>query len=260
MDNILQRIAACKRREVVAMQKVIPAGEMRERAVQQSRVTLDLAKAIGECGKTAVISEFKRRSPSKGEIAPCADVVDVVPQYVGNGAAALSVLTDTRFFGGAVTDLEVARCLAPSTPILRKDFIVDEYQIHQSRLIGADAILLIASILDSFQLGYYFEVASGLGLSVLFEIHDASEVGKLPSGVRVVGVNNRDLRNFHTDIENSLRLVETLPPSALKIAESGIKTPGDIARLKKEGFDGFLIGESLIASDNPGKKLKEFIG
>ena len=179
--------------------------------------------------------------------------------YAVNKAAAMSVLTDTPYFGGSLEDLAVARLAAPFMPLLRKEFIVDEYQIYQARVYGADAILLIAAMISADEIRRFNSLAHFLGLQTLVELHSAEEISSLPEDADMVGINNRDLTSFHTDIDNAVRLVEALPPDMVKIAESGIKTPEDLVRLRNVGFDGFLIGEAFMSTPDPGERLAEFL-
>lgn len=256
--NILMEIAATKRREVEAMKKVLPEELLSELALSCNRSSLDMSRSI-RTHQPAIIAEHKRRSPSKGEISPMSSIAEVARIYASEGAAAMSVLTDTPYFGGSLEDLAVARQAAPALPLLRKEFIVDEYQIKQARLYGADAILLIAAMISAEEIRRFNDAAHALGLQTLVEIHSAEELRAVPEDADMVGVNNRDLTSFSTDISNSMRLIEALPSGILKIAESGIKTPEDLHNLKGAGFDGFLIGEALMSSSSPGESLFRFI-
>ena len=187
------------------------------------------------------------------------DVKVIAEEYACNGAAAMSVLTDTPYFGGSLADLAVARSAAPLLPLLRKEFIVDEYQIYQSRILGADAILLIASMIDSEKIRHFNNIAHSLGMETLVEVHTAEEIDAVPEDADMVGVNNRNLSSFSTDIGNSANLINLLPGGIVKIAESGIRSAEDIVRLKAAGFDGFLIGEAFMSQKNPGAALKSFV-
>ncbi len=256
--NILQTIADTKRREVEAMKLLIPEARMREMAFISKRTPWNFKESI-RIHKPAIIAEHKRRSPSKGEISPMSDVAEVARMYAVNKAAAMSVLTDTPYFGGSLEDLAVARLAAPFMPLLRKEFIVDEYQIYQARVYGADAILLIAAMISADEIRRFNSLAHFLGLQTLVELHSAEEISSLPEDADMVGINNRDLTSFHTDIDNAVRLVEALPPDMVKIAESGIKTPEDLVRLRNVGFDGFLIGEAFMSTPDPGERLAEFL-
>lgn len=256
--NILMEIAATKRREVEAMKKIIPVGLLTELAVGCDRTPLNMSESI-RSHHPAIIAEHKKRSPSKGEISPMSDVAEVARMYASGGAAAMSVLTDSPYFGGSLEDLAVARQAAPNLPLLRKEFIVDEYQILQARIYGADTILLIASMISAEEVAEFNDFAHSLGLQTLVEIHSAEELKAVPKDADMVGVNNRDLTSFSTDISNSLKLIEALPSGILKIAESGIKTPEDLKRLSNVGFNGFLIGEALMSSPSPAAALSKFL-
>ncbi len=256
--NILDIIAASKRREVEAMKKLFPYARLRDLAETCERRAISMTESI-RCRDIAVIAEHKRRSPSKGEIAPLSDVATVAEGYALNGAAAMSVLTDTPFFGGSLQDLAVARATAPWLPILRKEFIVDEYQIYQARLFGADAILLIASMIPAAMIEKFNRLAHILGLQTLVEIHSEEEAFSVPEDADMAGINNRDLTTFATDTSNCRRLIRCLPENMVKVAESGIKNPEDLLLLKESGFDAFLIGEALMKEQNPGERLFEFL-
>ena len=256
--NILMEIAATKRREVDAMKTIIPEGLMTEMADACGRIPLNMSKSI-RTHHPAIIAEHKRRSPSKGEISPMSDVEEVAKMYSSGGAAAMSVLTDTPYFGGSPEDLAIARRAAPNLPLLRKEFIVDGYQIKQARLYGADTILLIAAMISADDVKRFNDLAHSLGLQTLVEIHSCDELNAVPSDADMVGVNNRDLTSFSTDIGNALRLIDALPDGIVKIAESGIKTPEDLQRLRSVGFDGFLIGEALMSAPSPKESLSQFL-
>ncbi len=256
--NILMEIAATKHREVEAMKKVVSDDMMTELALACKRTPLNMKESL-RSHHPAIIAEHKRRSPSKGEISPMSDVAETAHIYAANGAAAMSVLTDTPFFGGSLEDLSVARQAAPSLPLLRKEFIVDEYQIKQARLYGADAILLIAAMISAEEIARFNDFAHSLGLQTLVEIHSAEELKTVPKDADLVGVNNRDLTSFSTDIGNAISLIDSLPSDTVKVAESGIKTPEDLRRLKSVGFDAFLIGEALMSAPSPKEALSEFL-
>lgn len=254
----MKRIATSKQAEVEALKRVVPKAEMRRLAYSVRRDVISMTGSI-KGREVAVIAEHKRRSPSKGEIAPLGNVADMAESYAANGAAAMSVLTDTPFFGGSLADLAVARATAPWLPMLRKEFMVDEYQVYQARVYGADAILLIAAMVDAATLLRLNDLAHCLDMQTLVEIHSVEELGSVPADADMVGVNNRDLTTFATDLSNSGKLIDSLPAGMVKIAESGIKTPDDLRNLKAAGFDGFLIGEALMSSRDPGERLREFI-
>jgi len=206
--------------------------------------------------KTGIIAEFKRRSPSKGPINENADVVDVTQEYVRGGASGLSVLTDERFFGGSIEDMDKAR--QNSVPILRKDFMIDEYQLLEAKAFGADVILLIAACLTPVEVKRLAVFARSLGLEVLLEIHNEEELGHICEETELVGVNNRDLKTFTVDVERSIRLLGKIPPEKIIIAESGISRVDTIVHLRKSGFHGFLIGENFMKEKNPGLAFQDF--
>lgn len=259
MDNILSKIAATKRREVEACQIAMPLNFLDEAIAANKRPTLSLRASVTTM-PGGIIAEHKRRSPSKGEISPMSEVADVVAAYSASGAAGISVLTDAPYFGGQLTDLAVARKVTSATPLLRKDFIIDTYQIAQARAMGADAILLIAALLSPDEIARLADDAHRYGLEVLLELHNEDEARRSPlDAADLIGVNNRDLRNFATSLEASMRLADMLPTDAVTIAESGIKSADDITRLRNAGFNGFLIGEAMMSTSSPGETLKNWI-
>jgi indole-3-glycerol phosphate synthase len=214
---------------------------------------------LSKKGSKGIIAEFKRQSPSKGIINKDADIKQVTEAYLNAGASAQSILTDTAFFGGSIMDLIEARTVNSNVPILRKDFIVDAFQIVESKAIGADAILLIAACLTAKELKQFGGLASDLGLEVLYEVHDRSDLDKLDVSQGLIGINNRDLKTFKVDLENSIEMVKELPSTTLKVAESGISDPKIVTGLRQYGFDGFLIGEQFMKSNDPGSACKDFI-
>ena len=252
--TILDNIIACKRREVAALRD---AGYYRrfENAVRTR--SCSMSRALSESG-TGIIAEFKRRSPSKGDIHPMAMVADIVPGYEAAGAAACSVLTDTPFFGGSVTDLAVARSCA-ALPLLRKEFIVHPCQITEAAAFGADAVLLIASVLTYGEICEFTETAHFYGMEVLLEIHGYDELGKIAATADMIGVNNRNLKNFHTDIAMASAIIADLPGEAVKVAESGLKTMDEIRALRSAGYRGFLIGETFMKAASPAEALSELL-
>lgn len=256
--NILERIAATKRVEVEAMKRLVSEKELRVQAFSILRSVLSMSQSIRR-NKPGIIAEHKRRSPSKGEIFPMSRVDEVASEYAANGAAAMSVLTDTPYFGGSLTDLAVARMAAPRLPLLRKEFIVDPYQLYQARIVGADAVLLIAAMLGKEELKHLNDMAHALGLETLVEIHGENELDRVPENADMIGVNNRDLRSFNTDTANAAGLISKLPQEMVKVAESGIRTPSDLRMLSDAGFDGFLIGEAFMSQPSPGETLARFI-
>lgn len=209
--------------------------------------------------KTGIIAEFKRVSPSKGIINDQVLPEEVASGYESAGASAISVLTESQFFGGSVKDLENARKVA-TVPILRKDFIIDEYQIIEAKAIGADIILLIANILEPSSIRKFAGLAKSLGLSVLLEVHDRKELERsLCDDLDAVGVNNRNLEDFSVSLQHSYELVERIPDRFLKVSESGISNPSTINDLRKAGFDGFLIGENFMKENAPGQAMQQFV-
>lgn len=257
MNDILKIIAENKRREVDALYRF-----QKKPYIAQDKLWLKPVYSLSESllsKKGGIIAEFKRRSPSKGDIAPMADVAKIIPKYCESGAAACSVLTDTRFFGGSPADLAVAQTLAHETPLLRKDFIISKIQIEEARALGASAVLLIAAILSKQELEEFNSYAHSFRMEALVEIHDVKELEKLTFTPDILGVNNRNLSSFHTDVARSFELVNSLPKDCVLVAESGIKTPEDIRRLRDVGFQGFLIGEAFMSTSDPGKTLKNFI-
>lgn len=256
--DILKQIAAIKYAEVEAMKHVVSPVNMRSQADGVVRPVNSMKLAI-MTHPIAIIAEHKRRSPSKGEISPMSDVSEVTVAYATNGAAAMSVLTDTPFFGGSLEDLAVARQTAPWLPLLRKEFIVDEYQIHQARVYGADAVLLIAAMIDKDLLCRLNDEAHRLGLQTLVEVHTEEEIEAVPETADMVGINNRNLSTFSTEISNCTQLISRLPENAVKIAESGIRTSADLQYLRDAGFNGFLIGEAFMKASRPGEELAAFI-
>jgi indole-3-glycerol phosphate synthase len=255
---ILDEIVETKRREVAQRKETIPLRAL-EKVVSKMSPTRDFQKAIGT-GECAIIAEVKRRSPSRGLLRADFDPVRIALEYESHGAAAVSVLTDEIFFGGSAADLTAVKD-AVILPLLRKEFIIDPYQVYETRAIGADALLLIAAILTEGQLREYRDLAASLDLAALVEVHDREELARaLSSGARIIGINNRDLKTFVTDIRTSMELASLIPKDRIAISESGIRTRGEIETLLKAGIRAFLIGETLIAAPEIGPKLKEFLG
>jgi indole-3-glycerol phosphate synthase len=254
--NILDTIIQHKRKEVEWRKANISVKEL-ERTDLFSRPVLSLTKALLDPAATGIIAEFKRKSPSKGVINGEARVVDVTMAYAVNGATALSVLTDSKFFGGSEDDLRNAR--VNNIPILRKDFIVDEYQLIEARSIGADVILLIAACLSPSDVKQLASVARSLQLEVLLEIHNEEELQHICDDCNVVGVNNRDLKHFTVDVNRSLELAEKIPANKVKISESGITDTDTIQKLRSAGFRGFLIGENFMKQPDPAIAFASFV-
>jgi len=255
--NILDKIVAHKLEEVQINKKHVSKDMLMQSALYE-RSTLSMVAHLNREDKSGIIAEFKRKSPSKSNINIDASVKEVTEGYVLAGASGISVLTDRHFFGAHEDDIRTAR-QANDCPILRKDFIIDPYQIHEAKTLGADIILLIAEILTVSQVNDLANEAKSLGLEVLMEIHSEQQLDKYCTAVDIVGVNNRNLETFEVSIENSIQLSNSIPSTALKISESGISNIQSIQKLKEVGFQGFLIGEHFMAASNPAKKCKEFI-
>lgn len=255
--TILDKITAYKLKEVAAKKDAIPM-RLLERFPLFKKETKSLAEIL-QMSATGIIAEHKRRSPSKSVINDKVLIHEVVTGYEEAGAKGISVLTDSNFFGGSLDDLLVAK-KHTSIPILRKEFIIDPYQIYESKAYGADAILLIAACLSSEELKQYSQLAKSLNLEVLLEVHNLEELEKslLPS-VDMIGVNNRNLKNFKVNIETSKKLSEHIPDDFVKVSESGISDIETISELKTYGFKGFLIGENFMKTENPGETAKLFI-
>ena len=267
MKDILSEIIAHKQTEIELQKQTVSPEQLQEQAgviIRENAAHRRSMKQALAASSTGIISEFKRRSPSKGWINEAAQAEEIPASYEAAGAAALSILTDEKFFGGTLRDIRTARPLV-RIPILRKDFIIDEYQLLQACIVGADAVLLIAACLSPEQCSTLAAQAHELGLEVLLEIHSPSELSYINKEVDMVGVNNRNLGSFVTDVENSFRIARQLreathgPASPLLVAESGISAPETICRLRAAGFRGFLIGETFMKTANPGETLKEFI-
>jgi indole-3-glycerol phosphate synthase len=254
--NILDTIIERKKVEVQERKLLNPVESLRQ-APLYNRPRLSMKQFLLDDTKTGIIAEFKRRSPSKGNINDQADVVEVTTAYTSNGASALSVLTDEQFFGGSTADLLQAR--VHEIPILRKDFIVDEYQIEEARAMGADVILLIAACLTPADVQRLAAYAKQLGLEVLLELHAEEELEHICDETEIVGINNRDLKTFQVDVERSLRMAKAIPPTKLKVAESGISSIGQLLLFKKNGFNGFLIGENFMKEPNPAIAFAAFV-
>ena len=261
MSDILEKIVAVKREEIAAARKKAPLEAVRFDA--ESRVlTRDFTGALRAkiaAGAAAVIAEVKKASPSKGVLRAEFIPADIAQSYAeGDGmvsAACLSVLTDRQFFQGGVDYLKQARASC-DLPVLRKDFIVDGYQVYESRAMGADAILLIAACLDDGQMHEFEAIAAGLGMSVLVEVHDGAELERaLKLKTPLVGVNNRNLRTFEVSIQTTIDLLAQVPPDRVLVTESGITTRDDVAKLRAAGVHAFLVGEAFMRADEPGEAL-----
>jgi indole-3-glycerol phosphate synthase len=248
--NSLERIIADKYREVASRKQAQPPAQL-EKSPYFSRSTFSLKAFLLDPSKSGIIMEFKRQSPSKGLINGTSSVEDVTKGYEQAGASALSILTDSDYFGGSTEDLLRARPLV-SCPILRKDFVVDEYQILEAKAMGADCILLIAAALSPQEIKTLASFAKGLQLEVLMEVHNLEELERsFCDTLDVVGVNNRDLKTFQVSLDTSLALVDKIPTQVVKISESGISDPRTLVEFRKAGFDGFLIGENFMKTTQP---------
>ena len=253
--NILDTIIEHKRKEVAARKGQVPFAKL-EHSKFFSSSPFSLKQFLLDENRTGIIAEFKRKSPSKGIINDKADVVDVTTAYANNGASGLSVLTDEFFFGGTTEDVIKARI--NEVPILRKDFIVDEYQIAEAKAMGADVILLIAACLSPAEVKQLANFAHSLQLEVLLELHDEAELEHICNATELVGINNRNLKTFAVDIERSLLMAEKIPAGKIKIAESGISSIENIRLFKENGFNGFLMGENFMKEADPAAAFAKF--
>jgi indole-3-glycerol phosphate synthase len=255
--NILDEIIAYKKTEVEEHKREVPFRKL-EQSDHFGRNVLGLTDFLADKAKTSIIAEFKRRSPSRGIINESAIPEEVTKGYSEAGASGISILTDRKFFGGSSEDLISVRKVT-SVPLLRKDFIVDEYQVVESRAIGADVILLIAACLSRQQLKNIARTAKSLELQVIMEIHKLSELSFINEFVDIIGVNNRDLETFRTDVNTSAELIRHIPSGFFKISESGIDHTENIRSLKESGYNGFLIGELFMKEKDPVKAFIEFV-
>jgi len=253
--NILAKIVETKFGEIADRKKQISIAQL-EAMPFFERQCYSLKANLLDATKTAIIAEFKRQSPSKGIINAVANVAEVTNAYTQFGAAGVSVLTDGPYFGGSLEDLSIA--VQNSIPVLRKEFIIDEFQIIEAKAFGASVILLIASCLTPTQTQFLAGMAKTLGMEILLELHDESELDHICEAVDFVGINNRSLKSFEVNIEHSLKLKDLLPKGKLSIAESGIYDLETFQLLKKEGFSGFLMGEYFMKQENPAKAFEEF--
>lgn len=253
--NILNNIIEAKRAEVNRVKARIPFDSL-EKSPFFERDRSSFYDALSAEGP-GIIAEFKRKSPSKGAIHANAMISEIIPAYQQAGAAACSILTDNHFAGESIDLLDGFKLSA--LPLLRKDFIIDEYQIVEARSLGASAILLISSVLTSYEIKQFAALAHKLEMDVLFEVHNREEIEKADASIRIFGVNNRDLNSFQTDVEQSFQLIENLPSGSIKISESGLDNPETVKALHQAGYNGFLIGENFMKSENPGEAAKKFI-
>ncbi len=255
--NILDKIIADKRIEVLLKKGLIPIAQL-EKSVLFERETFSLATAL-QNSKTGIIAEHKRRSPSKAVINQSLNIQDVAQGYEDAGVCGMSVLTDGKYFGGSLDDLLIARASC-TLPLLRKEFIIDEYQILEAKAHGADAILLIAAVLTKQEIKQFSEFAKQLELDVLLEVHNQIELqNSIMPTLDMMGVNNRNLKTFEVSLETSKELSELIPEDFVKVSESGISSAKAITTLKPYGYQGFLIGESFMKTENAGKSAAQFI-
>lgn len=258
--DLLEAIVGATRHAVAAAERRRSRAVVEEAAARRSAKGEAFRAALRATDRVPVIAECKRRSPSKGILREDYDPAQVASAYEGAGAAAISVLTEPAFFDGGLDHLEAVREVVES-PLLRKDFIVSEYQLAEARAAGADAALLIVAALDDPTLRRLVVAARNLELAALVEVHDAAELSRaLAAEAQIVGVNNRNLRTLEVDIDASFSLVAAIPDEVVAVAESGIKTAADIVALRQAGYDGFLIGESLITQADPGAALRALLG
>lgn len=259
MANVLERIVEKKREEIAARKQVCPLEALREQ-VQGLPATRGFFDRLAAPGPIKLIAEFKRRSPSKGIIREGSTPSEIAKIYEANGATCMSVLTDEPFFGGTLDDLREARA-AVDLPIIRKDFILDPYQLYEARLAGADAVLLIAECLDDHTLAALLVGAEELGLSALVELYDPENADRVvASGAKLIGVNNRDLRSFEVDLRHTLRMRERIPADRLLVGESGIRSRADVELLAEGGVDAILVGETLMVRADVDAAVRELLG
>ncbi|MFA7044534.1 MAG: indole-3-glycerol phosphate synthase TrpC [Bacteroidales bacterium] len=254
--TILEQIVADKRLEVAARKQVIPMEHIRKMS-QGLKPGRSLKQALSD-SSTGIISEFKRKSPSRGSICMDAKVVPVVQAYQDAGCTGVSILTDYEYFGGTIGDFKEGRAVL-NCPVLRKDFMIDPYQVYESKILGADVILLIAASLtldEAYDLG---ELAHELGMEVLLEVHAEEELDYVSRYTDMVGVNNRNLKVFKTDVQTSFDLASKIPSNIIRISESGLNEPSTVKALRKVGYQGFLMGEAFMKNNQPGEALKDFI-
>lgn len=257
--DILKKIIARKREEIVTGLQAICMSEMAERAqaVDACRGFVQAMRDKLDAGESAVIAEIKKASPSKGVIREDFRPAEIAASYARGGAACLSVLTDRDFFQGSNDYLQQARA-ACSLPVIRKDFIIDDYQVYEARAIGADCILLIVAALDDRRLAELARLATTLGMDVLVEVHDAEELQRaLPLNLSLVGINNRNLRTFEVSLQNTIDLLPQIPDDRIVVTESAIHAADDVALMRRHAVNAFLVGEALMRVDDPGAKLAE---
>lgn len=257
MKTILDEIVAQKRVEILEKQKTQSIESFRNS--ENFLLPVKSAKAsILDESKSGIIAEFKRKSPSKGFINKDANVKEVVSGYEKFGASVVSVLTDEQFFGGSFDDLKQTKEVL-NIPVLRKDFIVDEFQVYETKAIGADLMLLIAECLTKEEVYHLAKTAKGIGLEVLLELHSEDQLEKVNEFIDLIGINNRNLKNFEVDIEKSKQILKQLPTDLIKVAESGISDPKTVKELRQAGFQAFLIGENFMKAEYPSLAFEQFV-
>ncbi|MBC6428764.1 MAG: indole-3-glycerol phosphate synthase TrpC [Cellvibrionales bacterium] len=257
--SILEKINARKRTEIAVRSTDQPLELLCERCTDliPARPFIESLRARVNAGQSAVIAEIKKASPSRGVLREDFAPAEIARRYAAGGAACLSVLTDADFFAGSTDDLQAARA-GCALPVLRKDFIIDPYQVYETRAMGADCLLLIVAALDDRQLNELCGLAQEIGLAVLIEVHNQAELKiALATGNELLGINNRDLHNFSTRLETTLELLQQVPANRLLVSESGIKNRQDVARLREAGVNAFLVGEALMCQKDPGNALRE---
>lgn len=255
--NILDTIVERKRVEVLKGKQELPLSSLG--SFESYRRVTNKIEVPEDVDKAGIIAEFKRKSPSRGLIHPGAEAAKVAMAYEQAGVAAMSVLTDREFFGGSLNDLSEVRKACPELVLLRKDFILDAYQLHEASAYGADMVLLIAAILESGEVEDLALEAVSLGLQVLFEVHHQRELEKYHPGISYVGVNNRDLKSFRVDTGRSLELIASIPPEAVPVSESGLSKPEEVRKLGHAGYRLFLMGENFMKAKEPGEACRQFI-
>ncbi len=260
MTDILEEIVAHKRAEIEERRRYVPiqqfVGEVERRIAEENYPSMREALLKSDTG---IIAEFKRKSPSKGWIHQDAKVDEVTPMYQKGGASALSILTDTEYFGGYDEYIQQARAAGVTLPILYKNFVIDEYQLFQAKYCGASAVLLIAADLTKEECRRLNDMAHELKLETLLEMHNERDFEYAEIEPDMYGINNRNLGSFHTDVQNSFRLAELLPKDVCKVSESGISDPATVKELRQAGFSGFLMGERFMKEADPGEALADFI-
>jgi len=255
---MLDRIVVDKREEVELRKKAVPVATLEERMAQQP-APLDLAAALGSDG-ISLIAEVKQASPSRGILCPDYHPVALAKSYQQGGASAISVLTEVNYFQGSIEHLAAIKKKVSGLPLLRKDFIFDPYQVYESRVGGADALLLIVAILDQEQLTELLTLSRSLGLSCLVEVHNENEVERaLLAGAEIIGINNRDLSTFNVDIDTTNRLCPLIPREKIVVSESGIGGRSDVEKLKEWGINAVLVGEALVTADDIGERIRELM-